>query len=273
MTHGVPEIVLTGVHLGTYGRDLQPRVSLVDLLQGMVPRLGSTTRLRLSSLDPHEVSDALINLMAAHPQLFCRYLHLPVQSADASILRLMRRAHSVEDLTTLVPRLVERIPGIAIGSDVIVGFPQEGEVEFANTYDVLQSLPLSYLHVFSYSRRQGTSACDLPGHVPPQQIAQRSRQLRHLSARLRERFVAQFVGTEQQVVVHRQRHPASGQLVGITDNYIRVTFAGDDSLLGKAVQVRLTQTDMAGAQAEQVEAGCAASHAPSACEISRRCCG
>ena len=118
---GVPEVVLTGVHLGTYGRDLQPRSDLVALLTDLVARLGPA-RLRIGSVDPHEVGPALIELLASDRRL-CRHLHLPVQSGDDDVLRAMRRAHTSADLRALVPRLVAAVPGIHLGTDVIAGFP------------------------------------------------------------------------------------------------------------------------------------------------------
>lgn len=242
VTAGVPEIVLTGVHLGTYGRDLTPRTTLVDLLRAMLPRLGSA-RLRLSSLDPHEVSEPLIDLMAANPERLCPYLHLPVQSCDARILKLMRRAHTVEDLTDLIPRLVQAIPHIAIGSDVIVGFPQEDAAAFANTRHVLDRLPLAYMHVFSYSQRDGTAAATMEGQVPAAQIAQRSHALRRLSAQKRVAFARRFVGTTRTAVVHRQRHAKRDQLVAITDNYLKVFFDGSDAWCGQTVQLIVQDVD------------------------------
>src|SRR5690606_20480130 len=124
---GVPELVLTGIHLGTYGRELRPRVRLSALVEALLPLLPAAphgpARLRLSSIDPHEVDDVLLELMAAHPGSICRHLHLPVQAGDDAVLRRMRRGHTAETFATLVRRAVERIPGVAIGSDVIVGHP------------------------------------------------------------------------------------------------------------------------------------------------------
>jgi threonylcarbamoyladenosine tRNA methylthiotransferase MtaB len=235
---GVPEIVITGVHLGTYGRDLTPRVTLVTLLESLLPRLGAT-QLRLSSLDPHEVPDALIDLMAANPERLCRYLHLPVQSCDPGVLRSMRRAHTREHLLELVPKLAARVPGIAIGSDVIVGFPQESDAAFQNTHDTLAALPMSYFHVFSYSPRAGTTAAAMPGHVPRDVVAARSRALRALSARKHAAYASGFADQTLSAVIHRKRHPKTGRLVAVTENYLKVQIEGPDALLGARVSVRL----------------------------------
>src|SRR5690606_30196074 len=126
------------------------------LVAGLLPQLGPA-RLRLGSVDPHEVDEALVRLLAEDRRL-CRYLHLPVQSGDDGVLRRMRRAHTAADLRALVPRLAQAVPGIGVGTDVIVGFPGESEEAFAATEALLAALPLAYLHVFTYSRRAGTDA-------------------------------------------------------------------------------------------------------------------
>lgn len=244
---GLPEIVLTGIHLGTYGWDLSPPISLAKLVEAMLPRLGGA-RLRFSSLDPHEVHDDLIAFMKAHPDRICRHLHLPVQSGDPRILRLMRRAHTVEDFRRLVLRLVEEIPGIAIGSDVIVGFPQEGEEEFENTYRLLEGLPIAYLHVFSYSRRVGTEAWAMPGQVPEPVKAKRSKALRALSARKAMAFRRRFVGQALPVVVFSERDTQTGSLVGVSDNYIKVHVEGPDALRNRWAMVLIEEATGFGAK-------------------------
>lgn len=235
---GLPEIVLTGVHLGTYGRDRSPRGDLRGLLVGLLPRLGGA-RLRLGSLDPHEVDDALVDLLAAERGRICRHLHLPVQSGDDGVLGRMRRAHRAADLADLVPRLVAAVPGIAVGSDVIVGFPGEDEASFERTWALLEGLPLAYLHVFAYSRRDGTAAASMQDQVAPEVRARRSQRLRALSAAKAAAFRAAQVGAEAAAVVQRRREPASGRLVALTDNYVEVLVDGGDALLGRGVTVRV----------------------------------
>ena len=242
---GAPEVVLTGVHLGTYGRDLSPRTSLVELLEALLPHAGPA-RLRLSSLDPHEVGDELVALLQRGGARLCRYLQLPVQSGDATVLRRMRRAHTVDDLATLVPRLVAAVPGIAIGSDVIVGFPGEGVREFDNTHALLAALPLAYLHVFSYSPRAGTAAAGFGDQVPRPEKARRSRLLRALSAAKQQAFAARHVGAELLGVVHKKRHPKTGKLIAITDNYLRVQLDGPDGLRGRLLPLRVEGAEAGG---------------------------
>jgi len=238
---GVPEVVLTGVHLGTYGRDLQPRSDLVALLEGLLPALGPA-RLRLGSVDPHEVDARLIALLAGDRRL-CRHLHLPVQSGDDGVLRAMRRAHTSADLRALVPALAAAVPGIHLGTDVIAGFPGETPAAFDATVALLESLPLASLHVFSYSERAGTVAATLPGSVRPAERLRRTRVLRALSQRMDLSFRAAQVGTDAPAVVYRARDRRSGRLVALTDNYVKVQLDGPDALLGRGVHVHIVDVD------------------------------
>ena len=161
---GFPEVVLTGIHLGTYGRELSPRTSLVELCRRIVA-LPESPRIRLSSLDPHEVTPELIELLATAGR-FCRHLHLPLQSGDEGVLRRMRRGHTAAEFRSLVERLVGAVPGIAVTADVIVGFPGEDGHAFQATRDLLKSLPLAGLHVFGYSKRAGTEAAAFRPRFP-----------------------------------------------------------------------------------------------------------
>jgi threonylcarbamoyladenosine tRNA methylthiotransferase MtaB len=219
---GVPEVVLTGAHLGTWGVDLRPRRRLHELVAALVPELGAA-RLRLSSIDPHEVDDALVAAMREHPDRICRHLHLPVQSCDPRVLRRMRRGHTAEDFTRLVAALAVAVPGIGIGTDVIVGFPGEDDAAFERTRATLEALPLSYHHVFTYSPRASTPAATMPDQVPAPIKAARNRALRELSAEQGRRFAEAFVGQPVDAVVVRGRDGAARVL---TDNYLRLPLRG-----------------------------------------------
>ena len=235
---GFPEVVLTGIHLGTYGRDLTPPTSLFELCR-RIADLDAAPRIRLSSLDPHEMKPDLIRLLAGSPR-FCRHLHLPLQSGDERILRRMRRGHTAAQFHELVERLVTEVPGIAVSGDVIVGFPGEDDRAFRNTADLLESLPIAGMHVFSYSRRPGTDAAGYPEQVPKQVKAERSRILRSLVARKAQAFRRRFLDETLEVVV-LHRHGPEGLLEGLSDNYLRVWFAGDPALRGGVARVRVEQ--------------------------------
>jgi threonylcarbamoyladenosine tRNA methylthiotransferase MtaB len=244
---GFPEVVLTGIHLGTYGRDLPAKSSLGALCR-RIAGLPDAPRIRLSSLDPHEVGPELIELLAGSRR-FCRHLHLPLQSGDETILRRMRRGHTAAQFRGLVERLAAAVPGIAITADVIVGFPGEDEAAFRATAALLESLPLAGLHVFSYSRRPGTDAAAFPDQVPPAIVAERNRELRALSARKAEAFRRAALGHRLEVVV-LQREAPGGLLEGLSDNYLPVWFAGDEGQRGRLAQVRACQVTGRGLLAE-----------------------
>ena len=232
---GFPEIVLTGIHLGTYGRDLSEPTSLTALCL-RIASLDEAPRIRLSSLDPHEVKPDLIRLLAESPR-FCRHLHLPLQSGDEGILRRMRRGHTAAQFRELTERLAAEVPGIAVSGDVIVGFPGEDDEAFRRTYDLVTALPMAGLHVFSYSRRPGTEAAAHPHQVSKAVKAERSRALRALAARKAHAFRRRFLG-ETLVVVVLDREGPDGLLEGLSDNYLPVWFSGDPSLRGGIARVR-----------------------------------
>ena len=234
---GAREVVLTGIHLGTYGRDLRPRVRLVDLVADALPRLGPA-RLRLSSIDPHEVGDDLLALVRDRPDALCRHLHLPVQSCDDGVLRAMRRAHDAAAFVDLVARARAMVPELAISSDVIVGHPGEDDEAFARTHATLAALPLAYLHVFPYSPRAGTTAPSLPGRVASATISARGKALRSLSRAKAAAFRASLADREHDVVVHR-RPDRAGVWLARTDHDVSVRMQGGAAHAGARVRVHL----------------------------------
>ena len=232
---GFPEIVLTGTHLGTYGRDLPIGGSIAGLVEDMLAA-APPARLRLSSLDPHEVTEELIGCFDRFDNL-CRHLHLPLQSGDEEVLKRMRRPHTADDFERLVERLVAAVPGIAIGTDIIVGFPDEGDAEFEATYRLLDRLPIAYLHVFNYSQRKGTVAATLPNQVPKDVRSARSAALRALSDAKWQRFRQTQVGRSFSAVVLEGRDSRTGRLEALTDNYITVRFDHAEECIGRVVDL------------------------------------
>jgi threonylcarbamoyladenosine tRNA methylthiotransferase MtaB len=234
---GYPEIVLTGTHLGTYGRDLPIGSSIAALIARML-EAAAPARIRLSSLDPHEVGDDLIGAFGRFGNL-CRHLHLPLQSGDDTVLKRMRRTHTADDFCRLVERLVEAVPGIAVGTDIIVGFPGEGDAEFEQTYRLLDQLPIAYLHVFSYSQRKGTVAASMPDQVPKAAKVARSAALRALSDAKWQTFRQTQVGESFAAVVLEGRDTRTGQLEAMTDNYITVRFDNTEGSVGRTVDLTI----------------------------------
>ncbi len=215
---GVREIVLTGVNTGDYGRDLDPPVSLAQLLSRAVDRPG-LGRLRLNSLEPKTVSAGLIDRLAARPDRIARHLQIPLQSGSDTVLQRMRRPYRIADYARLVETLDRRIPGIGLGADVIVGFPGETEEEFEATCRFVAASPLRYLHVFSYSPRPGTVAASSPGRVSAPLIKERSARLRALGLELALRFRRSLLGRALPILTLREIRPG-GRLRALSDNFV-----------------------------------------------------
>jgi threonylcarbamoyladenosine tRNA methylthiotransferase MtaB len=234
---GFQEVVLTGVHLGGYGEDLVPKVDLTWLVAAIAEQ-GLVSRIRLSSIDPHEVTEPLVRLLAQAPGL-CPHLHVPLQAADDAVLQRMRRRY---DATLAAERLAmvrDVLPDAAIGTDVIAGFPGEDEAAFERTFTFLDASPVTYLHVFPYSVRSGTTAAKLDGQLPAAAITARARRLRALGDAKRQAFGRRFDGAHAEVLVETTRDPATGDLRGYTRNYLRARLAGPDAWMGRLASVRL----------------------------------
>jgi threonylcarbamoyladenosine tRNA methylthiotransferase MtaB len=211
---GYAELVLTGVHLGAFGRDLRPRSSLVELLRALDQVPGSF-RVRISSLEPMDCPRDLITLVAASSR-FAPHVHLPLQHASDRVLAAMRRPYRLADYRALVDFARESLPDAAIGCDVIVGFPGETSDDHEALRDYLSSSPLTHLHVFPYSERSGTPAAAMPGKVGDRVISERCAGLRRLSDRLRAAFVARQLGRVRDAVTIADGRQA------VTDNYLKV---------------------------------------------------
>jgi threonylcarbamoyladenosine tRNA methylthiotransferase MtaB len=236
---GFKEIVLTGIHLGAYGEDLNPSLALLDLLQALE---GETPdiRIRLSSIEPKEFAPSLIDFLA-QSQKVCAHLHIPLQSGDDGILQRMNRTYFAAFFADLVKRLLGMIPDLAIGVDVIAGFPGEDEKAFENTMRLLEDLPIAYLHVFPFSRRQGTPAMTLPAQVPSQVIKARCQALRELGAKKRRLFCSAFKGKKVKVLVESKRDRESGRLKGYSRNYIPVLIPGGNEFINQELDIEITE--------------------------------
>jgi threonylcarbamoyladenosine tRNA methylthiotransferase MtaB len=239
---GYREVVLTGIHLGAYGQDLSPAVSLLDLLQ-KVEGESPVERLRLSSIEPTEISDDLISLLR-QSALLCPHLHIPLQSGDDAILSAMRRHYSASFFKDLLEKLVGTIPDLAIGIDVIVGFPGEDAAAFECTVQLIEALPVAYLHVFPYSPRPGTPAAVMPGQVPPDEKKKRGEILRNLGTRKRETFARRFQDRTLRVLVEERRERNSGLRRGFSDNYLPILLTNSHAAqVNSLVTVRVESID------------------------------
>ena len=211
---GFTEVSVTGVHLGSYGRDLAPRRTLVDLLRSLDAH-PAPLLFRLSSLEPMDCTPDVVDLVARSGR-FAPHFHLPLQHASNRMLRSMRRPYSCEYYDRLVTDIRDRIPHAGIGSDVIVGFPGETPKDADMTLAFLDGSPLTYLHVFPYSDRPGTDATRLKGRVPGPTVRARGRAVRAVGASLAARFRA------SQLDAVRPSLTTEGGTVAVTDNYLKV---------------------------------------------------
>jgi threonylcarbamoyladenosine tRNA methylthiotransferase MtaB len=236
---GYCEIVLSGVHLGHYGHDLSPKISLSELI-ARIEQSTDVPRLRLSSLEPLEVTEGLIERMAQSQRL-CRHLHIPLQSGDDRILKKMRRPYTSDEFKQLIFRIHDRIPDAAIGVDILVGFPGETDTAFNNTYDCIRSLPVTYLHVFPFSARPGTPAAGYAHKLPSNVIKTRCKYMRRLGDAKRTNFNQRFIGRKIPILVESNRHAATGCLKGISSNYLTVLVDSDDSLSNQIISVRIAE--------------------------------
>jgi threonylcarbamoyladenosine tRNA methylthiotransferase MtaB len=238
-SQGYKEIVLTGIHLGTYGEDLVPPHSLLQLLQELEQQ-SLDMRVRLSSIEPGEFHSPLINFLCTSKKV-CPHLHIPLQSGDDGILRRMNRKYSCAFFEDLVNRLVQAVPHLAIGVDVISGFPGEDEKAFQNTVSLIEKLPIAYLHVFPFSRRKRTPAGSFPGQVPSQVTKARCQILRELGAKKRGIFCGAFLGQKIKVLVESKKDPESGMLRGFSPNYIPVLLRALDEHINQELEVEVTE--------------------------------
>ena len=233
---GYREIVLTGIHLGYYGYDLSPQTGLLNLLK-KIEQSQAIERLRLSSIEPMEITNELIDYIRAS-QTICRHLHVPLQSGDDSVLQLMNRTYTADLFRERIETIMNAIPEMAIGVDVMVGFPGEGEQEFNNTRMFIERLPVAYLHVFPYSQRPGTAASTLPGQVLGSLKKERGKLLRDIGKKKRVDYNKKFIEKELSVLVEDTADRETGLMKGFSDNYIPVLISnGNRSLANHIVTI------------------------------------
>ncbi len=239
--NGFHEVVLTGIHLGHYGLDLHPETSLTDLLK-TIEKKRLIHRVRLSSVEPAEITDSILKIVAGS-NTFCRHFHIPLQSGDNDVLRLMNRPYTKEFFKELVTRIHYLMPDAAIGTDVMAGFPGESDDAYEQTLFLLQDLPVTYLHVFPFSPRKGTPAYASKDKVPDAVVKTRVNALKNLSKTKKKSFYLRHIGKEAEVIIEGTRDKATGFLKGITSNYIQVLIDARDNLKQKPATVRIMRLE------------------------------
>lgn len=236
---GYREVVLTGIHLGNYGKDLNDGTTLSTLVDALlaIPEL---KRIRLGSIESVELSEELINIIKKEPRV-CSHLHLPIQSGSDSVLRRMNRHYRLNEYKKLIENLRRYIPGLAITTDLIVGFPGETEADFKETLETLRELEFSDIHVFPYSQRKGTPAAAYPNQVPQDVKKGRVHRVQNLEKDISETYRRQFLHKTLRVLAEEEKE---GMFEGLSDEYIRVSMRGKDIEKGHVYSVLIdTVTD------------------------------
>jgi threonylcarbamoyladenosine tRNA methylthiotransferase MtaB len=234
---GYREIVLTGIHTGGYGEDLED-YDLAQLLWDL-DKIDGLYRIRISSIEASQINDRIIEVLKSSEKM-CHHLHIPIQSGDDYILKRMRRKYTVQQYAETIETLHEVLPGVAITTDVIVGFPGETDEMFENTRQVLEKLQFSQLHVFPYSKRSGTPAARMDNQVDEEVKNQRVRELIELSERLQLAYAKRYEGQVVDVIPEREHGPAgSGMISGHSGNYLHVVMPGSPALIGQVCRVKI----------------------------------
>ena len=233
---GAREIVLTGIHAGRYGADRGERDGLAVLVEVLL-QATSRCRFRLGSVEPREITSALVSLLSRQPRL-CPHLHVPLQSGSDSVLLRMRRPYTAKQYRERLVLLAAEVPGIRLGADVIAGFPGETPDDFAETMRLIRDTPLSYLHAFPYSPRAGTESAEWADDVIAAEKTRRVARLRAADVAMRKGYLGRQVG-KTLVVAASARDPETGEMRGIAENYAEVVFRGADGARGDLIPVRI----------------------------------
>ncbi|NBD22874.1 tRNA (N(6)-L-threonylcarbamoyladenosine(37)-C(2))-methylthiotransferase MtaB [Paenibacillus glycinis] len=258
---GYKEIVLTGIHTGGYGDDME-NYRLTDLLWDL-DAIEGLERIRISSIEASQIDDRMIDVLNRSSKM-CRHLHIPLQAGDNDVLKRMRRKYTVEQFAEKIRLLHEAMPGVAITTDVIVGFPGETEEMYRNGFDFMEKLGFAEMHVFPYSKRTGTPAARMDDQVDEDVKNERVHQLIDLSERMQLKYAEKYVGEVLDVIPERAFNGASGEakVMGYSDNYIQIAFDGAESLIGQLCRVKVTQAGVNECQGQLVRV--LEEHAPAA---------
>lgn len=229
---GYLEVILTGINIGSYGIDLDKDLNLKKLLENLEDS-ETPKRIRLSSIEPFDLSSDLISMIAQSSKI-CHHLHVPIQSGDDEILKKMNRNYNRALISEMIFEINSKIPDISIGADLIAGFPGETEEMFRNTYELIEKLPISYLHVFPFSKRKGTLAEGLTPEVEPKEIKRRTEILRELGRKKRLQFYKKFLGKKLSVLGLESKGKDIEKWRGLSRNYIPVFLSEEDKVIEKS---------------------------------------
>lgn len=237
---GYKEIVLTGIHTAGYGEDFTD-YDFADLLADLETKVTGLKRIRISSIEASQITEKVMQVIDRSEKIV-RHLHVPLQAGSDTVLERMRRKYSTSFYKSQIDRLKQALPGLAVTSDVIVGFPGETDEEFMETYRFIQEIGFSELHVFPFSKRTGTPAAKMADQVDDEVKNDRVHKLLALSEQQAKEYASQYEGDVVEVIPEEVEELAGETLLtGYSDNYMRIQFAGDASLVGEIVRVKLTQ--------------------------------
>lgn len=236
---GFKEIILTGIHIGQWGLDFKHKKHFIDLLKE-IEKIPTLQRYRLGSLEPPEINDELIDFLAQSDK-FAHHIHVSLQNGNSEILKKMNRKYNIERAADIIYKLKDKMPDIALGCDIIAGFPTETDEQFDDCYNNLKELPLSFMHVFPYSIRPGTPAAKME-QVDENIKKQRAKKLQELAKQKKDMFISSMVGKELEVLIEKKRDK-SGKLKGVSSNYIIVHLGGDDELMNTIVKAKIVSCE------------------------------
>lgn len=240
-TSGFKEAVLTGIHIGSYGIDLQEPDTFSSLLKTIAYKK-PIHRIRMSSIEPNELNDDILET-AFHSNMVCDHFHIPLQSGDDDVLSRMRRPYTSSFFKKLVLKIHDIFPLAGIGVDLLHGFPGESVKAFERTVSLINELPISYLHVFPFSPRPGTPAFSYPDKVPEKTIKGRCLTMRTLGEEKRREFERKNLGAKLEAVIQNERDQVSGRLIAMTSNYLSIQVDGDDKQKGDVATICLETID------------------------------
>ncbi|GAK39624.1 tRNA (N(6)-L-threonylcarbamoyladenosine(37)-C(2))-methylthiotransferase MtaB [Paenibacillus urinalis] len=246
---GYKEIVLTGIHTGGYGDDLD-NYDLSSLLWDL-DKVDGLERIRISSIEASQIDERMLDVLNRSSKM-CRHFHIPLQAGDDAVLKRMRRKYTTEQFYNKMGLIRQAMPDVAITTDVIVGFPGETHEMYRNGYDLMKAINFSEMHVFPYSKRTGTPAARMEDQVDDQVKNERVTELLALSDQMKLSYAEKFVGQVLEVIPEGRGDLAEGHLHGYSDNYIQLEFEGADHLVGEVCRVKMTKAGLHSSEGQLV---------------------
>ncbi len=235
---GYNEIVLTGIHIGSYGHDLEPKVKLSDLIKTILVKT-NIMRIRLSSLEVTEIEDEFLDMM--NDNRICNHLHIPMQSGDDKILRLMNRNYDTRFYSSKIEKIAKKVNNINIGTDIIVGFPGETEKEFFNTKKLISDLPISYIHIFPFSAREGTPAYNYNEQINNVEKKKRCLELQSINKIKKKNYYEKQLGKELNIIIEKKN--SENLYTGTSENFLKIPVISSDLPLKSCIKSKIIQNE------------------------------